>query len=851
MAGMDSRQRGDMMDDATQHNQQLAIYRRNLGYLLEQAAQFGGERMSPLPVRNQLHETRAMIATLKGRLHEHGVLVTDDPDDFPSGQPDVLSTQTRLDGIPLDSVPEIATLPLGSRMPYAPNPHFVGRDEELLALAQALKGGARVALGPRAAATGLGGIGKTNVAVEFVHRYGQYFAGGVFWLSFADPAAVPGEVAACGGPGLLDLHPAFGNLKQDDQVQLVRQAWQQGLPRLLVFDNCEDPTLIEAWAQRWPGPLQVQTQRLTVLARQSSIELLQQLAPRLTDTEADAIARELGDLPLALQLAGSYLAQFERTTVTTYLAELTSAAVIHHPSLEGWHDEDVSLTAHDRHVGRTFLVSYQHLDPETLTDALAIRLLVRAGCLAPGESIPVDLLLATADLDVESTQGQLVFQRLFNLGLLTLEAEGTVQIHRLIHSFVYTIVPATNALSMVEQELINRVYIINETGFPNTMYPLVPHLRWATRQMEYRTDMSIAALCMNLAFYLHATGEYNPARPLYERALVIRETVLGPYHPDTARSLNNLAGLLEAMGNYSEARPLYERALAIREQELGPFHQDTASSLNNLAALLETMGNYSEARPLYERALAIREQELGPFHQDTASSLNNLASLLQSIGEYSEARPLYERALVICEQVLKPNHPDIASSLNNLGSLLVDIGDYGGAQPLFERALTICEQELGPTHPDTARTLNNLAELLADRGNYSEARGLYERSLAICEQELGPTHPHTASSLNNLAGLLESLGEYIKALPLYERSLAIYEQVLGPTHPDTARSLNNLAVLLESLGEYARAYPLYERALTIYEQELGPTHPNTETIRRNMKKLKSAAQKQVSPENPD
>ena len=282
------------MDEAEQHNQQqLAIYRQNVRYLLDQAAQFGGEGMAPLPVRNQLHSARTMITTLKANLRAAGVVVVDATEDFAPGQPDAPSAQALLDTMPLDVIPDLATLPPASRMPYASNPHFVGRDDALLALAQALKDGGRVALGPRAAATGLGGIGKTSVAAEFVHRYGQYFAGGVFWLSFADPAAVAGEVAACGGPGFLDLRPGFHDLKQDEKVALVTAAWRQDTPRLLVFDNCEDPRLVEAWApptggcrvlitsrrQRWPGGLRVQTQRLSVLARTNSIALLQQLAP--------------------------------------------------------------------------------------------------------------------------------------------------------------------------------------------------------------------------------------------------------------------------------------------------------------------------------------------------------------------------------------------------------------------------------------------------------------------------------------------------------------------------------------------------------------------------------------------
>ena len=107
-----------------------------------------------------------------------------------------------LAALPVDVVPVVAPLPLGSRMPLSPNPLFVGRDQDLQQLARTIGAGRMAAV---AAATGLGGIGKTQLASEFVHRYGQFFAGGVFWLNFAKAADVPGEVARCGGPQGLAL----------------------------------------------------------------------------------------------------------------------------------------------------------------------------------------------------------------------------------------------------------------------------------------------------------------------------------------------------------------------------------------------------------------------------------------------------------------------------------------------------------------------------------------------------------------------------------------------------------------------------------------------------------------------
>src|SRR5436190_198597 len=132
-------------------------------------------------------------------------------------------------------------------MPFAHNPLFVGREEELRALAHRLRAGETSAVGEMqlAAASGLGGIGKTQLAAEFVHRYGRYFEGGVFWMSFAEPAAVPAEVAACGRS--LDLHPSYDSLPLEQQARLVEEVWQRPRASLLVFDNCEDEPLLDRW----------------------------------------------------------------------------------------------------------------------------------------------------------------------------------------------------------------------------------------------------------------------------------------------------------------------------------------------------------------------------------------------------------------------------------------------------------------------------------------------------------------------------------------------------------------------------------------------------------------------------
>jgi CHAT domain-containing protein/Tfp pilus assembly protein PilF len=329
-------------------------------------------------------------------------------------------------------------------------------------------------------------------------------------------------------------------------------------------------------------------------------------------------------------------------------------------------------------------------------------------------------------------------------------------------------------------------------------------------------------------------GQYTAAMPLAERALAIREKVLGPEHPDVAESLNNLANLYGELGNYSQAEPLHQRALAIAEKVLGPEHPDVARSLNNLAALYRDMGNYSQAEPLYQRALAIYEKVLEPEHLAVAISLNNLAGLYQVQGNYSQAELLYQRSLAIREKVMGPEHPYVATSLNSLAELYREMGNYSQAEPLHQRSLAIREKVLGLEHPAVATSLNGLAELYREMGNYSQAEPLHQRALAIAQKVLGPEHPDVARSLNNLATLYQNQGNYSQAEPLFQHSLAIYEKVLEPEHPTVATSLNNLGLLYQDQGNYSQAEPLYQRSLAIREKVLGPEHPHVATTLNNL-----------------
>ena len=564
-----------------------------------------------------------------------------------------------------DTLPAHASPPPASRLPFGRDPNFIGREPDLHALARALTSGIAAAITPTAAATAPDGYGKTALAIEFVHRYGQFFAGGVFWLRAADASAIASEIAQCGGRGHMQLAPDFHTLPLSDQVGMVQRAWRSDLPRLIVCDNADSeasvavlrellPTsggcriLITSRRASWAG---VAVQPLGVLPRAESIALLQRLAPHLSAADADAIAAEVGDLPLALHLAGSYLAADPTTTGATYLAELR-AAPLQHESLQGV-DVRYSPTNHELHVWRTFTVSYDRLAPAEATDALALRLLQHASHFAPGIALPVELVTQSLALpeDTPARAPGRALRRLLDLGLLDGTPDAPV-LHRLLAAFVQQAAPDDEAQAAVERVMRDVSYDLGKKGIPAPLLALQPHLRHITAVALVRGDEQAATLANNLGYHLNMIGDYAAARPLYARALAIREQVLGSDHPHTAQSLNNLALLLRATGDYAAARPLLERALAIREQVLGSDHPATASSLNNLALLLQATGDYAAARPLSARALAITEQVLGRDHPDTALSLNNLAGLLRATGDSAAARPLSARALAIAEPVL-------------------------------------------------------------------------------------------------------------------------------------------------------------------------------------------------------
>jgi len=313
----------------------------------------------------------------------------------------------------------------------------------------------------------------------------------------------------------------------------------------------------------------------------------------------------------------------------------------------------------------------------------------------------------------------------------------------------------------------------------------------------------------------------EPAVPLLEEAVAIRERELGPDHPEIATSLDHLGDVYWIGGDYPAAEATLERALAIREKVFGPEHLLVADVLDHLGSVYEIQAKFDAAQPLFERALAIRERELGPEHEDVAASLDDLGICRLDQGDGAGAEPLLRRALAIREKVFGPDHPEVAVSANGLAGAIYSQGRLEEALAFHQRALAIREKVYGPEGAPVAQSLNNVANLYLDLHREQEGEAALLRARAIWEKVLGPRHARLGIVDYNLADLYRSRGELARAEALFRSTLEIWEGAYGPVHPRLALVVENLARTLHDEGKRGEAVDLCRRALAMQEQLRG------------------------------
>jgi tetratricopeptide (TPR) repeat protein len=322
-----------------------------------------------------------------------------------------------------------------------------------------------------------------------------------------------------------------------------------------------------------------------------------------------------------------------------------------------------------------------------------------------------------------------------------------------------------------------------------------------------------------------ARNDYARAETLFQRALAITAKALGDEDPSVAEVLDNLARNDNAAARYADAERLAKQALGIREKAFGPESFPVAASLGSLGDVYLARGEPAEAQRASDRALEIAGKSYGPDDLPYAAFLSRSGRVLADQGNYSRAEELHSQALDITQRIAGKDSLPAADSLQGLASLSLLKGDNVRSEELHQRVLEIKERILGRDHLDVGLVLHNLGTIHYRRRDYAAAEALYTRSLAIKEKILGPTHPLVAYTLNNLGLLYWKLGDYPKAQDFFRRTLELGEKAYGPDSLRVASALGNLGIIAKETGDYDRAEAYYRRTLAIREKAYGPRHP--------------------------
>jgi tetratricopeptide (TPR) repeat protein len=532
-------------------------------------------------------------------------------------------------------------------LPFTRNRFFTGRDDVLGSLRKSFVEGEAVQ-----ALNGIGGIGKTQTALEYAYRHQQDYEV-VLWGKANSHESLVSDFAAMANA--LNL-PERDAQDQGEAVAATIRWFENHGGWLLILDNADDlmmarefipsnksgHVLLTTRAQN-VGDIAVQNAVRKMEPRDGALFLLRKTrklkkdeplesAPSELRNQAEALSKELDGLSLALDQAAAFIADTQSST-EEYLS-LYGRERMKLLSHRG------KLTQDHPSVTITFSLAFNKVAE---ADPAAADLL-RVCAFLEADSIPEEIFsegagelgdsleaIAETPLTLTETIGEAG-----RLSLLERNPETkTMSLHRLAQEVLRDEM-GDDARRMWAQRAVRAV---------NAVFPDVEYARWPSCQQliphaqslvafidEYGFEFQEAVRMMSQAgYYLQERAQYVEAEPLHKRALAIYEKALGAEHPHTATSLSNLAELYYSQGRYGKAEPLLKRSLAICEKALGADHPYTAASLNNLATLYDSQGRYEEAEPLYKRALAICEKALGAEHPDTATVLENYSGMTKGL----------------------------------------------------------------------------------------------------------------------------------------------------------------------------------------------------------------------------
>lgn len=645
------------------------------------------------------------------------------------------------------------------------NHHFVDRNDELGRIHAGLSW--RPVVVVHGART-MGGVGKTQIAAEYAYRHGGDYDL-IGWINAERGDLIPDQLAA--------LAPALGVPVADGaRSGTVASAVQAALAEtsrrwLLIFDNALERKAITAYLPRGGRGHVIVTTRvrgwdgvgpiieIDVLPREASIALLRSKLSTVDDKTADALCAELGDLPLAVEFAGAYLAA-SGAAPDGYLPRLRTRA---EQLLAAGHG---SLPAHT--VATVWDLTRHRLVGSGPAGEAAVALLEVCAFLG---SDPVPLCLfadhamllpapaATAAADPARFAQALA--EIFAYGLATVGANGGMIVHRLLATVIRAHVKGSSEAEPGPQRTalaLLRAAIPDESLIDAARWPivreLIAHVCAAVARLPVdHKDVAALYLDDRAASYLQGQGQLGPAIALLEQSLTDSRRVLGNNHPDCLTAENHLASAYRLAGRVGEAIALYEHVVTNRRRSLGERHPDTLAAGQDLAQAYDGAGHLQAAIGVYERVISQQQHTLGENHPNTLMSRNCLAAAYSLAGRVDEAVTLYERVVADARRVLGDDHPHTLISRQHLAHAYQAAGRLEEAIALDRQLVDDRQRVLGVDHHDTLTSRHNLAVDYTLSGQTGEAASMLKPLLADCERALGAEHPLTTQVRSELSAL--------------------------------------------------------------------------------------------------
>lgn len=615
----------------------------------------------------------------------------------------------------------------------------IGREASLQAVREQLTSGRRTAIGQTASFQGLGGLGKTQLAVEYAYRFKDDYPNGVIWLNADQDIDAQltelAEKARWVSP--LSEHKY--------KLEVAQRRLRTYSDCLIIFDNLEDQLAIQDYLpETQADPHILVTSRtpqtdftpvpLDPLSETLSIELLYQEAGRTAEggTEeeaARAIAEALGGLPLALELAGAYL-RYRQVSFRQYLDLL-------HKNLKAATTVKFSAGGFTRH--ETDLYSTLKINEEVFEEEPRLRDLL--DLLTWSGTAPMGLSLMCKLLDVESPvelTGALGLGTLLRMLQKSPDADS-YSIHRLLAEVRRTEIPLDERKEWAN-EMCQRVgdwFQERRRDFSNLpmLETEIDHLKaWQEQAPKYAPEQASRLIWLE-AFPPYHRGRFLEAKVVIEDALRLFEQKQTVDDELKANLFNDLGRCYYKILEFQPALNWYQRALEIRQSIFGDWHADTAESLNDIAVVYSDFDEHERALEYDKKALEIRLKVLGEHNHDTALSYMNIGGSYARVGEYERAIECAQKSLDLFLDLHGEQHPYVAHALIGFGATYNNMGNAKRAQEYAQKSLKLFRELLGDQHVDTILAAGNMAILLCNIGRPRQGLQLIEEMLSKVPQD--------------------------------------------------------------------------------------------------------------------